>query len=279
MKKIFISYADDNMAYSLKRIGRNARKLRIFDEILLYTPEKLPDYIKSSSLMKYKRGGGYWAWKPAIIWETLQKYEEGTIVIYTDAGCSLYKTNEWSYYFDILKQKNIICFEYKNEMPEWEKFGQVSTKIKYWTKSNTINFFNNILGDGYSERFNKIWGGAILCKGKDNQFIKHWLDITLQYPNLIIDPTEEELKTENYFLAFHKHDQAVITPLAHLYDDVLILEETAETSTQAAIVASRIRVKKYRDYIIYTIKLKIYSFMGENVYNTLKGRLKKMFDK
>ncbi|SPW30540.1 Uncharacterised protein [Elizabethkingia miricola] len=71
----------------------------------------------------------------------------------------------------------------------------------------------------------------------------------------------------------------MITPLAHLYDDVLILEETAETSTQAAIVASRIRVKKYRDYIIYTIKLKIYSFMGENVYNTLKGRLKKMFDK
>ena len=45
------------------------------------------------------------------------------------------------------------------------------------------------------------------------------------------------------------------------------------------LTSTRIRVKKYRDYIIYTIKLKIYSFMGENVYNTLKGRLKKMFDK
>lgn len=39
MKKIFISYADSNMAYSLKRIGNQARKLGIFDEVLLFTPD------------------------------------------------------------------------------------------------------------------------------------------------------------------------------------------------------------------------------------------------
>lgn len=61
MKKIFIAYADENLAYSLKRIGRQARNLGVFDEVILYTPAELPDYILKSPLMKYKYGGGYWA--------------------------------------------------------------------------------------------------------------------------------------------------------------------------------------------------------------------------
>ena len=32
-KLVFISYANEAMAYSLKRIGRQARKLGIFDEV------------------------------------------------------------------------------------------------------------------------------------------------------------------------------------------------------------------------------------------------------
>ena len=58
MKKVFIAYANDAMAYSLKRIGRQAKKLRIFDDILLYTPNDLPDYAKNCDLMQYSYGGG-----------------------------------------------------------------------------------------------------------------------------------------------------------------------------------------------------------------------------
>ena len=67
MKVKFISYADGNMTYSLRRIGRQARRLGIFDEVILYTPDMLPAYIRQSPLMQYPRGGGYWSWKPAII--------------------------------------------------------------------------------------------------------------------------------------------------------------------------------------------------------------------
>ena len=42
-KVIFISYANEAMAYSLKRIGRQARRLDIFDEVILYTPTDVPD--------------------------------------------------------------------------------------------------------------------------------------------------------------------------------------------------------------------------------------------
>ncbi|MGJ1196370.1 hypothetical protein ACR777_09235 [Sphingobacterium spiritivorum] len=274
MPVIFISYADKRMAYSLKRIGKQAEKLGIFDEVLLYTPETLPHYIKSSPLMQYERGGGYWAWKPAIIWDVLQKYEDGSLLVYADAGCSLYKSEDWSYYFGLLKQYHSICFEYKDQMPDWKQFGQTSTKIKYWTKNKTLLYFNKLLGTDYSEKYNKIWGGAILCTRQDNPFIKEWLDITLNQPELIIDPTEEELLTESDFLIDHKHDQSVITPLAHLFPDVLVLEEKAETSLKAAIVASRIRARDYRQYLNLMLKQKMRSLFGADLYNKIKKRIK-----
>ena len=47
MKKVFIAYATDNMAYSLYMIGRQARRLGLFDDVVLWTPEDIPDYIKN----------------------------------------------------------------------------------------------------------------------------------------------------------------------------------------------------------------------------------------
>ncbi|UIR56005.1 hypothetical protein LZQ00_17290 [Sphingobacterium sp. SRCM116780] len=279
MSIIFISFADDKMAFSLERIGKQAKKLQIFDQIILYTPDQLPDYIKDSPLMQYKRGGGYWSWKPAIIYETLQQYEEGTIVVYTDAGCSLFQSSDWNDYFSYLKNVDTLCFQYKDEMPEWEKFGQTSTKIKYWTKESTISYFAQLLADeSYGDRYNKIWGGAIICKGRNNAFIKKWLDITIKQPNLIIDPTEEELKdSKNKELAYHKHDQSIITPLAHYFNtSVLILQEKAETSTEGAIIASRVRAQNKKEYLKLVLKDKMRSLLGKGLYNTIKARIKKV---
>lgn len=80
MKKILIAYGDQRCAYSLKRIGKQANMLHLFDEVILYTPNDLPDYMKSSRLMQYAYGGGYWAWKPYIIKKTLETHDEGDIV-------------------------------------------------------------------------------------------------------------------------------------------------------------------------------------------------------
>lgn len=78
-KTVFISYANEAMAYSLKRIGRQARRLGIFDEVILYTPADVPAYVRESPLFACPRGAGYWCWKPALIQETLQRNEEGQL--------------------------------------------------------------------------------------------------------------------------------------------------------------------------------------------------------
>ncbi|MHC8949281.1 hypothetical protein [Sphingobacterium hungaricum] len=276
MKKVLISYSDKNMAYSLLRIGRQARALKIFDQIILYTPENLPNYIKSSPLMQHTKGGGYWAWKPAIIQETLDQFEEGTIVVYVDAGCTLKNTPDWEFQFDLLNSKDVLCFQYKDSMMDWQKFGQTSTKIKYWTKRTTLEFFENKLKDKfYGDKFNKIWGGALFFKGKNNLFLKDWLSLTINHPELILDPSIEELKSENDFFAFHKHDQSIITPLANYYEkNVHILEEKAESSVTSNITGSRIRAKSFIDYLKLITKLKVMQAIGMPAYNNFKKMLK-----
>jgi len=274
MKKIFISYADDNMRYSLKRIGKQAKKTGLFNEIILYTPDMLPSYVKESPLMAYSRGGGYWVWKPAIIWETLQKYEEGDIVVYADAGCSLNKNKLWEEYWNMLSTNyHTIVFQYKDEMPEWTRWGQTSTKIKYWTKLSAFQYFEKLLGH-YGD-YNKIWGGFLICKGKHNSFLKNWLDITLSHPELLIDPCGEEIKDQIPSFAFHKHDQSIITPLARLYaSEVLILTETSETEPEnSAVIASRIRAKTRSDYFILRLKYYLRNFLGNKLFDSIKYKL------
>jgi hypothetical protein len=275
MRKIFISYANDTMRYSLKRIGKQAKKLGIFDDIILYTPDMMPSYVKESPLMAYKRGAGYWVWKSAIIWETLQKYDEGDLVVYADAGCSLQKSSQWETYWNMLSDNhNAIVFQYKDEMPEWKRWGQTSTKIKYWTKRSVLRYFEELLGE-YDGNYNKILSGWIMCKGKHNLFIKHWLDITQTHPELIVDPLGEEANEQLPSLAYHKHEQSIITPLAHIYSsEVLILTETLETEHQtSAVVASRIRAKTWAHYMELRLKYYLRKLLGDSLFDRIKHKL------
>jgi hypothetical protein len=262
------------MRYSLKRIGKQAKKLGIFDEIILYTPDLLPSYVKESPLMAYERGAGYWVWKPAIIWETLQRFDEGDIVVFTDAGCSLRKSKKWAAYWNMLTNGiQTIVFQFKNEMPEWKRWGQTSTKIKYWTKRSAMLYFEALLGD-YGD-YQKIMGGIIICTGKNNSLIKHWLEISLSHPELIMDPTAEEKNEQIPSFAYHKHDQSIITPLAYLYSsEVLRLTETAETDPKhAAVVASRIRAKTRKDYLILYVKFYLRKLLGDKLFDSTKAKL------
>ena len=278
MKKIFISYANRNMAYSLKRIGQQARRLGIFDEVILWTPDQLPDYVLASSLIDYKRGAGYWVWKPAIILETLKQFGNDAIVVYADAGCSLNASEDWETYFKLLADYETLCFEYQDEIAAWANFGQTSTKIKYWTKQQTLDYFKTLTGDeNYPEKYNKIMGGFLFCRNEDNVFINKWMEIMLERPELVIDPESNEKLEGNQDLAYHKHDQSIITPLAHLYSDrVKLLEATMETATTGAVVASRVRAKNYRAYCWLMFKDKLRELLGKDLYNNWKAKYKKI---
>lgn len=274
MKKVFIAYADKKMAYSLKRIGNQAKSLGFFDEVILYTPDDIKE-IRDWDLMQYSYGGGYWCWKPYIIYQTLQSQPEGTVVFYIDAGCSLKKGFEWDWLSRLTEHSETILFEYKSEMSEWGKFGSCSSKIKNWTKKSALEFYDRLTGSEDWRENNKIWGGCIIVRNSDNKIVEEWVDIIKTHPEVIIDPRADEEQLP--YFAQHKHDQSLLVALSNKHSNkCLILPEFQETYGKKVIIsASRIRAKTIGDYILHQMKGFFRSVIGIQFYNKIKAIIKR----
>jgi hypothetical protein len=276
MKKIFITYGDERFKEALKRIGKEAKQLRIFDKIILYTPKDLPTFIKASPLMAFQKGGGYWIWKPYIIWKTLQNCNDDDIVIYADAGCCLQQSEEWERNFNLMKDFHALVFQYQENVDyNWQPhFHCSSPKIKYWTKKTTIDYFNAFFGNDSWQEQNKIWGGASFFRNQQGKLINQWLTISLLHPELLCDPYGMELNNQDSHFVVHRHDQSILTPLSYYFSsekgEVLIIPETSESEhNTAAIIAKRLR---YIDSIPLKTKIRRLTkkVIGKTTYNFLK---------
>ena len=275
MKKIFIAYADDALAYSLKRIGKQARRIKVFDEVILYTPANLSDEIKSHPLMQYSRGGGYWAWKPWLIQKTLREHEPGDIVVYADAGSTLRKSPEWDRLFGLMEQYDTLCFQYAETVPAFARWGNDCTRIKYWTKKQTLEFLDNYLQDTAYRENCKTMGGLFFMKNPENSLLKNWLDITLNHPELIVDPTTEEIKEQDPGFAFHKHEQSIITALAYYDRTVCMIPETYEEYRPDTFAwASRCRAASFKEFLAWKIKTDARHLLGDRAIDRLKQKMK-----
>lgn len=196
MKRIFITYGDSNYHNSLLRIKNEAKLTGMFDEVLLYTPEQLPKRFQEYTT-RYKRGGGYWLWKPWIIQDALNKANEGDIIVYADAGCTLLKHKDWDYYFSLLKHKKGIFFI-------------TSGKSKKWCKQEVFSFFrtkNNLWK--YANQIQATF--LIIKKTIDNDVINQWCYLATEHPNLFTDVAQEERDKEISAFKEHRHDQSVLT--------------------------------------------------------------------
>lgn len=254
MEKILIFYGTEEFNGSLIRLKKEAKSLNIFDKIIVYTPKDLPIQIKASPLMNYKKGGGYWIWKPYIIWKTLQDNPDSS-VIYLDSGCSVLQSNEWNEYFELIKTHDTILFQYRNDFDyQWDKlWPTATTKIINWTKLSTQEYFDGLIKSNDWHSYEKIMGGFIICKNSKNEFIDQWLKISLFKPELVTDPFGNELENQNIDFIEHRHDQSIITPLAYYFfnkkNKLIILPETSESKLGSpAVLATRFRTQKKLTY-------------------------------
>ena len=89
-KKIFITYGDNNFKESRLRICKEARRYKYFDKCFfedrsIINDNMFKDALNNKEFKKVfnkKRGGGYWIWKPYIIYKNLLKLEENVILVY-----------------------------------------------------------------------------------------------------------------------------------------------------------------------------------------------------
>ena len=85
---VHVTFGTDEFSQALERLRRSARRFSIRDVRIygLNHPAVVKAADENPMIMKQTRGAGYWLWKPYILLDTLRTVEEGTIVVYSDAG-------------------------------------------------------------------------------------------------------------------------------------------------------------------------------------------------
>lgn len=236
----FITYGDHSYLNSRQRLIKEAENLRIFDHVIGYGKQDLSNNILNSTLMQFKRGGGYWVWKPYVIAETLKNMDEGDILVYADAGCSVFNSREWKRYFKYTEKYNMLAFLTNN-------------RVEQYTRKNIIKSFPEN-GKYWIKKYQIPTGFIILKRTKEIiHLIELWQTFMLENTNCVVDVEHADLKGESSVFIENRHDQAIFTALCYKYKikfKIKLLlnhfEGGKDKLRSQALIASRISDKDSR---------------------------------
>ena len=248
----FVSFADRRYA-SQKRIKQEAQRMRFFDHIFVGDERKLEKWY----YQKYKdewqdRGFGYWRWKPYIIRRVLDRMEEGDILVYADAGCSLNPRGipRLKDYIKMVKDSPCGILGFDQHFREAE-----------WTKADLFDYFG-VLGNPQYIDHGQVASTCFVMQKKirSQQMMDEWFyimnfhhDLATDSPSII--PNDPNFKE-------HRHDQSVFSLLIVKYGGVelpveeIFTEGDWEELKDYPIWATRKRMKKrtWQKEIKYRIK-------------------------
>ena len=165
---------------------------------VMYNDSMIQEFIKKNeNIFKFKRGAGYWCWKPYIIKLEMDKMADNDVLLYIDSGSYLQNPIE-----QIIKefQHNIITFN-----------SCCDTKIL--TKRDCL-----ILMDADTEEIRntkQIEANFIILRKKAIDLVNEWL-LHATNEHLITD-SKSILKNEYPGFIGHRHDQSILDILAKKY--------------------------------------------------------------
>ena len=85
---LLVNYATKSFRPYQRLSTRTALRLGGFDRVIQCGPEDLDAKFRrhNADLLRERRGGGFWIWKPYLIERELQAIDEGDCLVYADAG-------------------------------------------------------------------------------------------------------------------------------------------------------------------------------------------------
>ena len=204
-----------NVKYAKQRIrlAQEAKQLDYFDRIYTFSPldlqqdsvfwEKNKEFIE-----KNPRGYGYWIWKAYLIDRILNELNEGDMLVYCDAGCSINMKgkNRLLEYEQMVEEHGFVCFQLANPRHTQGQF----------TKAQ---IFETLGGDKDTPQ---IISGIIVMKKCPNSFriISEWKLHSI--PDLLNDCVGKEDST---FIE-NRHDQSILSILVRKHGAKILDDET-----------------------------------------------------
>ena len=205
MKHIFITYGDNGYELAKAKICEEAKATGEFDEVIAYGRDDLSEELLQSDIIKVKRGGGLWSWKPDVILSTIEKYSDGDAIVYCDAGCTLYPSKEWKEYWKKLEHHDIIA-------------ERIYQRTVHWTRKETLDYFKDYNGKNWPNCYQyQATIIIIIISEFTKKFVTEWRDIMISHPELAMDVTEEERSMQHKGFIENRHDQAIFSALIYKY--------------------------------------------------------------
>ena len=148
------------------------------------------------------RGFGLWVWKPWLILEVMKNAQEGDIVFYLDAGCTVHASNKsrlrYESYLDHIRTHGSLHFNLDD--------GEI-----YWTKREVVEYFQLSKSELNSGQVMASVQGY-LVKLEQQRFVETWLGAcTLDSGRLIRDVVSRVGEDQRFIE--HRHDQSVFSCL------------------------------------------------------------------
>ena len=217
----FMTYANHIFEKSKIRIIRESNDFGEFISTSGFGPEDIPHLVQTNfkDILNQKKGGGYWFWKPFIIYEKLKQIEDGEFLLYLDAGCHLNPLGKKRFY------------EYVN-MLHTSKYGILSFQMtgnktpgtfaseKEWTTKEIFDYFNVSL-DSEMATSGQYCGGVFILKKNEHSifFLKEMMNCFMKNPLLVTDYYNT---TQAHYFKDNRHDQSISSLLRKKIGSVVI---------------------------------------------------------
>ena len=150
---------------------------------------------RNADLLKIKKGGGYWVWKPYVIYKTLCMVPEGDVVVYMDAGTAIVK--DITPLVNLLENRDVILFQ----STPGQTMGAIKRDALYVMGMDDEKYLKKT----------QITSSVLVIKNTSyaRQFIKMWLD-GRQHPYVGTPPPSKLMPEYTNFQGWHT-DQSVLT--------------------------------------------------------------------
>jgi hypothetical protein len=242
MKIYFITFGSThNYLSSLNRIKIMATQSGFFDKIIIYTEKDFDNEFlnKYGNLMQNNTGYGFWIWKSYFVRKTFQIMDDGDIMVYADAGCSIIKNIEsykkFKIYINLVKAHPSGSLGFQMDIPE-----ELYTKSAIFKELDADS-------DNYRKSGQLVGGIFFLRKCvKSIELITNFYD-SCQKINLI-DNTFD-INNEIPTFKAPRNDQSIFSVLRKKHGSLLVPDSTwfPNFNTPEAfcnpILATRVRLK------------------------------------
>jgi len=266
-KIIFVTYASG--AYK-KNIFWNKLFVRIFirpDKIVFLTDEDLKNteiYTMNKDVFDTPKGGGYWAWKPWVIFEAIKNAVEGDVVLYQDCGKGFK-------YKNFRKPNNLINYALQSELMPGILV-PIHGKNKNWTHSKCFELMGCCDEKYYESPQVEASVSAWRVGEKSKQFVEEWFSYCL---NLEVVGDLKSNDNEIKEFVQHRYDQSILTNLVikRNMKPILLSFDDMHYSKSLSLVDLGLNKNHYLNRFVLTIILNLFrakKFLNMNIINFFK---------